>query len=83
MIAPLTDLVGECGVTKSTRKKGTKKEPWHWDTVHQVAFDRVKAIMTREVILAYPDYSELFEIYTDASMKQLWSVITQKGRHIA
>ena len=83
LLAPLTDLVGECGVTKSTRKKGTKKEPWHWDTVHQVAFDRVKAIMTREVILAYPDYSELFEIYTDASTKQLGAVITQKGRPIA
>ena len=26
LLAPLTDLVGECGVTKSTRKKGTKKE---------------------------------------------------------
>jgi len=26
MLAPLTDLVGECGVTKSTKKKGTKKK---------------------------------------------------------
>ena len=35
MLAPLTDLVGECGQMKSTRAKGTKKTPWHWGEVHQ------------------------------------------------
>jgi hypothetical protein len=30
MLAPLTSLVGECGQTKSTKAKGTKKVPWHW-----------------------------------------------------
>jgi hypothetical protein len=29
MLAPLISLVGECGQTKSTRAKGTKKVPWH------------------------------------------------------
>ncbi len=29
MLAPLTSLVGECGQTKSTKAKGTKKVPWH------------------------------------------------------
>jgi hypothetical protein len=29
MLAPLTSLVGECGQTKTTRAKGTKKVPWH------------------------------------------------------
>jgi hypothetical protein len=33
--------------------------------------------------LAHPDYSEVFEIYTDASSKQLGAVITQKNRPIA
>jgi hypothetical protein len=33
--------------------------------------------------LVYPDYSEVFEIYTDASSKQLGAVITQKNRSIA
>jgi hypothetical protein len=32
--------------------------------------------------LAYLDYSEVFEIYTDASSKQLGAVITQKNRPI-
>ena len=26
MIAPLTDLIGECGETKTTKKKKTKKK---------------------------------------------------------
>jgi hypothetical protein len=29
MLAPLTSLVGECGQTKVTKAKGTKKVPWH------------------------------------------------------
>ncbi len=58
MLAPLTSVVGECGQTKVIRAKGTKKAPWHWDEVHQRAFDHVKATITREVVLAYPDFSK-------------------------
>ena len=84
MLAPLTSLVGECGQTKVTKAKGTKKVPWHWDEVNQEAFDHVKATIARDVVLAsYPDYSAVFEIYTDASSKQLGAVITQKNRPIA
>jgi hypothetical protein len=32
--------------------------------------------------LAYPDYSKVFEIYIDASSKQLGAVITQENRSI-
>jgi hypothetical protein len=82
MLAPLTSLVGECGQTKVTRAKGTKKVPWHWDEVHQRAFNHVKATVAREVVLAYPDISKVFEIYTDALSKQLGAVITQENRPI-
>jgi hypothetical protein len=67
MFAPLTSLVGECGHTKVTRARKTKKFPWNWDEVHQKAFDDVKAIIAKDVSLAYPDYSKAFEIYTNAS----------------
>jgi hypothetical protein len=67
MLAPLTSLVGECGQTKTTKAKGTKKVPWHWDEVHQRAFNQVKATIAKDVVLAYLDYSKVFEIYTDAS----------------
>ena len=55
------------GHTKVTRAKKTKKKAWHWDEVHQIAFDNVKATIARDIVLAYPDYSKEFEIYTDAS----------------
>jgi hypothetical protein len=83
MPAPLTSLVGECGQTKSTRAKGTKKVPWHWDEVHQRAFDHVKSTIAKDVVLAYQDYSKVFEIDTEASSKQLGAVVTQDNRPIA
>ena len=76
MLALLISVVGECGLTKVTNAKGTKKVPWHWDKVHQRAFKHVKANIAKEAVLAYPDYSKVFEIYTDASSKQLGAVIT-------
>ncbi len=79
---PLTSLVGKCGQTKTTKAKGTKKVPWHWDKVHHRAFNHVKATITKDVVLAYPDYSKVFKIYTDASSKQLGAVITQDNRPI-
>ena len=42
MLAPLTDLVGECGQTKDTKAKGTKQALWNWDENHQQAFNQVK-----------------------------------------
>ena len=59
MLAPLTDLVGKCGQTKVTKAKGTKKVPWHWDEVHQKAFETVKATIAKDEVLAYPDYNEV------------------------
>ncbi len=81
MLAPLTSLVVECGQTK--KAKGAKRVPWHWNEVHQRAFKHVKATVAKDVVLAYQDYSKVFEIYTDASSKQLGAVITQDNRLIA
>jgi hypothetical protein len=57
---PLTSLVGECGQTKVTKAKGTKKLPWHWDKVHQRALNPLKATIKKEVVFSYPDYSKIF-----------------------
>ncbi len=77
MLAPLTDLVRECGETKTTKKNKTKKKPWQWESIHQQAFDNLKATIAKEVVLAYQDFTKPFEIYTDASTMQLRSIITQ------
>jgi hypothetical protein len=83
MLAPLTDLVGECGQTKATKKNDAKKKPWKWESIHQQLLDNVKATVAKEVVLAYPDFTKPFEIYTDASTTQLGAVITQGNRPIA
>ncbi len=83
MLAPFTNLVGECGETKTTKKNKTKKKPWRWESIHQQVFDNVKATIAKKVVLAFPDFTKPFEIYTDASTMQLGAVITQGNRPIA
>jgi hypothetical protein len=82
ILAPLTDLLGECQETKTTKKNKTKKRPWRWESVHQQAFDNVKANIAKEVVLAYPVFTKPFEKFTDASTMQLGSVISQGNRPI-
>ena len=48
----------------------------YWTAEHQQAFEEIKRTVSEEVILAYPVYGELFEIYTDALTKQLGAVMT-------
>jgi hypothetical protein len=75
--------MGECQETKATKRNGTKNKPWRWDSIHQQAFDNVKSTITKEVVLAYPDFTKPFEIYTDASTLKEGAVITQENRPIA
>ncbi len=63
---------------ETTRKNKVKKQPWHWNSIHQRAFDNVKTTIAK-----YPDFTKSFDIYTDASTKQLGAVITQDNRPIA
>ena len=36
-----------------------------------MAFDNIRATIARVIVLAYPDYSQEFDICTDAWFKQL------------
>ena len=67
MLAPLSNLVLEDGHTKVAEANKTKNVPWHWNKIHQQEFDSVKATITKDVTLAYPDYTQGFEVYTDSS----------------
>ncbi len=60
MLAPLTDLVGECGETKTTKKNKTKKKPWRWESIHQQAFNNVKATIAKKVVMTNPDFTKPF-----------------------
>lgn len=70
ILAPLTAL------TSANAK-------FQWKQVHQDAFDTIKKALSRHTILAYPDFSQPFDIHTDASKTQLGSVISQNGTPIA
>jgi hypothetical protein len=83
MLTPLSNLDREWRHTKVTKANKTKMVPWHWDAIHQQAFDNVKAIITKDVTLAYPDYTHGFEVYTDSSKIQLGALITQANRPLA
>ena len=39
--------------------------------------------MSKDTLLTYPDFTQAFEIYTDASDTQLGAMITQNGKPIA
>jgi hypothetical protein len=61
----------------------SKTTPWTWTPEHQTAFDLMKQIVSRETLLAYPDFSLQFDIYTDASKLQLGAAICQNNKPIA
>jgi RNase H-like domain found in reverse transcriptase len=61
----------------------SKTTKWNWTEEHQKAFDTMKKIIAKEVLLAYPDFNDEFVIHTDASYTQLGAVISQKGKPIA
>ena len=68
---------------KSYKSKRNQKGSMALGRNHQQAFNQVKATICQDVVLAYPDFSKPFKIYTDASANQLGAVITQDNRPLA
>ena len=65
----------------------TKKDAvFHWSADCQNAFDRLKTLLTISPITAFPDFSQSFRLYTDASTASLGAILAQvredKGRII-
>ena len=69
VIAPLTALTG--------------KGSFIWTPECQQAFDQMKALVSSNAFLAFPDHTQPFDIKTDACEYQLGSVIKQNGCPIA
>ena len=61
----------------------SKQAECNWRKEYQKALATIKNLVSRESILSYPSFNELFEIQTDESKEQLGSVISQKGKFIA
>eukprot|EP00975_Prorocentrum_lima_P029886 6269373-Prorocentrum_lima.AAC.1 len=45
--------------------------------------DRVRAVIARDALLAFPNHNEPFDVFTDASDYQLGAAILQNGRPVA
>ena len=61
----------------------SKTTKWQWTELHQAAFDLMKRIVSRETLLAYPNFAKPFDVYTDASQSQLGAAICQDNKPIA
>jgi hypothetical protein len=55
---------------KLNQKKPVKKTPFKWEDEHQLAFEKVKEILTCPPILADADYSKPFKV-TQKTVKAL------------
>ena len=56
----------------------TRKDAvFHWSEDCQNAFDQLKARLTTSPITAFPDFSQEFRLYTDASTAGLGAILTQ------
>ena len=69
VLAPLTELMG--------------KRSFIWKTECKQAFDQMKALVSSDGLLAFPDHTQPLDVETDASEYQLGSIIKQNGRPIA
>ena len=54
-----------------------------WGSEQDAAFLKIKQLIARQVLLHFPDFSCLFDVYTDASDYQLGGVITQDNFPVA
>lgn len=62
----------------------TKKNvPFVWNEEHQIAFDRIKQILSSPQTLAYPDFTQEFVLTVDASKAGCGAVLSQNERPIA
>ena len=76
ILAPLAAQTG-------APEKSEKQSPFVWTDVIRKVFDQMKALMSADVLCAYPNHNNPFNIYTDASTYQLGTCIMQDGFLVA
>ena len=77
---PMNDLLAGTPGKKQDRKKRGRSydQPWKWTSVEDASFKELRNRLITAPILAYPNYSEPFVLYTDACGEGLGAVLSQK-----
>ena len=79
---PLHALIVPASFKQKIRKGEMKRSDlpeFQWTSACQEGFDQLKKALTEASVLGYLDYSKLFIFETDASLKGLGAVLSQKG----
>ena len=79
---PLHALIVPASFKQKIRRGEMKKSDlpeFQWTPACQEGFDQLKKALMEAPVLAYPDYSKPFILETDASLKGLGAVLSQKG----
>ncbi|MCG8625912.1 MAG: DDE-type integrase/transposase/recombinase, partial [Proteobacteria bacterium] len=79
---PLHALIIPASIQQKYRKgliKKTELPEFKWTEECQQGFDNLKQALTSAPVLAYPNYSRPFILETDASLKGLGAILSQRG----
>eukprot|EP00957_Ditylum_brightwellii_P016258 1223098-Ditylum_brightwellii.AAC.1 len=74
---------GQAGLLAPLSKLTFNTAKWEWADVHRTSFRKIKEMLSKEVLLTYPNFNEPFDMHTDASNVQLGAVFSQNGVPIA
>ena len=79
IVKPLTDLLAgaELKTKKSGKRKMVHKQKWKWSITEQAAFTDIITKLCEAPVLAYADFTQPFELRTDASGSGLGAVLYQ------
>ena len=69
-----------CTSVKFVKKKENK---YQWGEEHEKAFNKIKEIISKDVMLAFPNFDKKLILYSDASALQLGAVNMQGDKPIA
>ena len=62
---------------------GPKNKKLQWNQELEDVFIELKRMVSKDILLNYPDWNKPFDIHKDASDKQLGAVISQNNKPIA